>query len=81
MAAAEGQASLQSQPETWHGVVLETLKRNDIRLVPYVPDRVLTTLIKNLHADPFSPPSPPRARKRRSASFPAHGWAGCAARC
>jgi hypothetical protein len=31
-------------------VVLETLKRNDVRLVPYVPDRVLTTLIKNFHA-------------------------------
>ena len=39
--------------KTWHGIVLQTLKRNDVRLVPYVPDRVLTTLIKNLHADPF----------------------------
>jgi sulfopyruvate decarboxylase alpha subunit len=38
---------------SWHGIVLQTLKRNDINLVPYVPDRVLTPLIKNLHADPF----------------------------
>ena len=38
MAAAEGQTS----PQSWHEVVLQTLKRNDIRLVPYVPDRVLT---------------------------------------
>jgi sulfopyruvate decarboxylase alpha subunit len=47
-------ASEKTSPErTWHGVVLQTLKRNDIRLVPYVPDRVLTPLIKSLHADPF----------------------------
>ena len=38
---------------TWHGIVLDTLKRNDVRIIPYVPDRVLTTLIKSLHADPF----------------------------
>ena len=38
---------------TWHGIVLDTLKRNDVRIIPYVPDRVLTTLIKCLHADPF----------------------------
>src|SRR5579872_4805219 len=45
----------EKKPEerTWHGIVLETLKRNDIRIIPYVPDRVLTTLIKSLHADPF----------------------------
>src|SRR5246127_5839595 len=41
------------QDETWHGIVLRTLKRNDVCLVAYVPDRVLTPLIKNLHADPF----------------------------
>jgi sulfopyruvate decarboxylase alpha subunit len=47
-------ASDEQAPEkTWHGIVLQSLKRNDIRIVPYVPDRVLTTLIKNLHADPF----------------------------
>ncbi len=34
MAAAEGQTSPQSQPETWHGIVLETLKRNNVRPVP-----------------------------------------------
>ncbi|MHB8268154.1 hypothetical protein [Bradyrhizobium sp.] len=46
-AAVEGEASPQSEPETWHGVVQRTLKRNDVRLVPYVPDRVLATLIRN----------------------------------
>jgi hypothetical protein len=49
MAAAEGETSPQM---SWSEVVLQTLKRNDIRLVPYVPDRVLTALIKNIHADP-----------------------------
>ena len=39
MAVAEEKTS----PQSWHEVVLQTLKRNDIRLVPYVPDRVLTT--------------------------------------
>src|SRR5260370_35134253 len=69
MAAAEGQTSPKSSNEkspdqkpsqekassgkAWHDIVLQTLKRNDIRLVPYVPDRVLTRLIQDLHADPF----------------------------
>src|SRR5258707_9404737 len=54
MAAADGQNLPQAfQEKAWHEVVLQTLKRNEIRLVPYVPDRVLTPLIKNLHADPF----------------------------
>src|ERR1700716_3907305 len=75
MAAAEGQASLQSQSETWHGVVLETLKRNDIRLVPYVPDRVLTTLIKNLHADPFFTTFP-AAREEEAVGIVSGAWMG-----
>jgi sulfopyruvate decarboxylase alpha subunit len=37
----------------WYEIVLRTLKRNDVKLVTYVPDRVLTPLIKALHADPF----------------------------
>ena len=54
MALAEDPTSAQAaQEKSWHGIVLQTLKRNEVRLVPYVPDRVLTTLIKNLHADPY----------------------------
>jgi sulfopyruvate decarboxylase alpha subunit len=60
MAVAEAQSKAQSTSSeatssgaTWHGIVLQSLKRNDIRLVPYVPDRVLTPLIKSLHADPY----------------------------
>ncbi len=37
----------------WHEIVLATLKRNNVKLVVYVPDKVLTPLIKALHADPF----------------------------
>jgi sulfopyruvate decarboxylase alpha subunit len=37
----------------WHEIVLATLKANDVKLAVYVPDRVLTPLIKALHADPF----------------------------
>ena len=37
----------------WHVIVHDALKANEVRLVTYVPDRVLTPLIKSLHADPF----------------------------
>jgi sulfopyruvate decarboxylase alpha subunit len=36
---------------TWHGTVLKTLKRNEVRLVTYVPDKVLAPLIAAAHAD------------------------------
>src|SRR2546421_10299637 len=52
-AAAEQNSQQASAAKAWHEVVLETMKLNDIRLVTYVPDRVLTTLIRNIHADPF----------------------------
>jgi sulfopyruvate decarboxylase TPP-binding subunit len=43
-----------TSPSTpWHDIVLTSLKSNDVRLITYVPDRVLTPLIKALHADPF----------------------------
>ncbi len=39
--------------KSWHEVVLERLKANDVKLIVYVPDRVFTPLIKAIHADPF----------------------------
>jgi hypothetical protein len=39
--------------QPWHDAVLASLKSNSVRLIPYVPDRVLTLLIKALHPDPF----------------------------
>jgi sulfopyruvate decarboxylase alpha subunit len=43
----------QTRAATWHEVVLASLKANDVKLVVYVPDRVLTPLIKALHEDDF----------------------------
>ncbi len=37
----------------WYEILRATLKANDVRLITYVPDRVLTPLIKAIHADPF----------------------------
>ena len=39
--------------ESWHRILHDTLKRNDVRLVTYVPDRVLTPLTRSLHDDEF----------------------------
>jgi sulfopyruvate decarboxylase alpha subunit len=46
-------ASATDDARPWHAIVLDTLKANDVRLIVYVPDRVLTTLIAALHADVF----------------------------
>jgi sulfopyruvate decarboxylase alpha subunit len=85
MAVAEGQASeSQASPKShedraeagsWHEVVLRTLKRNDIRLIPYVPDRVLTTLIRSLHADPFFTTFA-TAREEEAVGIVAGAWMG-----
>ena len=63
----------QAQEKTWYGIVQQTLKRNDIRLVPYVPDRVLTTLIKNLHADPYFTTFP-TAREEEAVGIVSGAW-------
>ncbi|MBR0668713.1 decarboxylase [Roseomonas hellenica] len=42
-----------TEPLTWHAIVRQALKDNDVRLVTYVPDNVLRPLIDGLHADPF----------------------------
>jgi sulfopyruvate decarboxylase alpha subunit len=84
MAAAGGQTSSQTSHDkashdktpherSWHEIVLQTLKRNDIRLVPYVPDRVLTTLIKNIHADPFFTTFP-TAREEEAVGIVSGAW-------
>ena len=56
-------------------MVLQTLKRNDIRLVPYVPDRVLTTLIRDIHADPFFTTFP-TAREEEAVGIVSGAWMG-----
>jgi sulfopyruvate decarboxylase alpha subunit len=42
-----------TEPPTWHAILRQALKDNDVRLVTYVPDNVLRPLIEGLHADPF----------------------------
>lgn len=74
MPAVERQQALQPVP-SWHDIVLQSLKRNEIRLVTYVPDRVLTTLIKNIHADPFFTAFP-AAREEEAVGIIAGGWMG-----
>ncbi len=44
---------MQTRTAAWYDVVLATLKSNNVRLAVYVPDKVLTPLIKALHADSF----------------------------
>jgi sulfopyruvate decarboxylase alpha subunit len=80
--AAEGQTllpeTLLTKPlltKTWYDMVLETLKLNDVRLVTYVPDRVLTTLIKNIHADPFFTAFP-TAREEEAVGIVSGAWMG-----
>ncbi|MDB5797408.1 MAG: hypothetical protein JWP36_1310 [Paucimonas sp.] len=38
---------------TWYDIVVRVLKENQVKLVAYVPDNVLSPLIKALHADPY----------------------------
>ena len=38
---------------SWHEPVVKALKANDVRLVTYIPDNVLTPLINAVHADPW----------------------------
>ena len=37
----------------WWEIVRDVLKRNEIKLVTYVPDNVLNPLISAIHADPY----------------------------
>jgi sulfopyruvate decarboxylase alpha subunit len=74
MVAADGQMPPAGLGEkAWYEIVLQTLKRNDIRLVPYVPDRVLTRLIKEIHADPFFTTFP-TAREEEAIGIVSGAW-------
>jgi sulfopyruvate decarboxylase alpha subunit len=80
MAVAEAKTAPETSDKTgadktWYGVALETLKRNDIRLIPYVPDRVLTNLIKGIHADPFFTAFP-TAREEEAVGIISGAWMG-----
>jgi sulfopyruvate decarboxylase alpha subunit len=61
--------------ETWDAIVLRALKANDVRLITYVPDRVLASLIKSLHADPFFTCFP-TAREEEAIGIVSGAWMG-----
>ncbi|MBR0672888.1 thiamine pyrophosphate-binding protein [Neoroseomonas soli] len=46
-------SSVAEAAPTWHGILRQAFKDNDIRLVTYVPDNVLRPVIEGCHADPF----------------------------
>ena len=59
----------------WYEVVQQTLKRNDVKLVTYVPDKVFTPLIRNLHADPDFLTFP-TAREEEALGILSGAWMG-----
>lgn len=44
------------QQPAWHERIVEVLKANQVRLVTYIPDNVLSPLIQAVHADSFFTP-------------------------
>jgi len=40
-------------PEAWDEIVVRVLKANRVKLITYVPDKVLAPLIKRLHGDGY----------------------------
>lgn len=65
----------------WNEIVCDTLKRNSVPLVVYVPDNVLKPLINAVHADSYFTAFPRHARRRPSVSWRAPGWRVSAASC
>lgn len=42
-----------AQAQTWDEIVVQALKKNQVSLITYVPDKVLAPLIRRLHADDY----------------------------
>jgi sulfopyruvate decarboxylase alpha subunit len=49
----ENSMSADNPEATWYEIVVKVLKENDVRLIAYVPDNVISPLIKLLHADSY----------------------------
>ena len=64
-----------TQEATWYEIVLATLKANNVKLIVYVPDRVLTPLIKALHADTFFTTFP-TTREEEALGVVSGAWMG-----
>jgi sulfopyruvate decarboxylase alpha subunit len=64
-----------SPAQAWHQIVLRTLKANRVRMITYVPDRVLTPLIADLHDDPDFLTFP-TAREEEAVGILTGAWMG-----
>jgi sulfopyruvate decarboxylase alpha subunit len=58
---------------SWHRAVVAALKANEVRLVTYIPDNVLTPLIDAVHADPYFRVLCP-AREEEAVGIVAGAW-------
>ena len=58
---------------SWHQSVVSALKANDVRLVTYIPDIVLSPLIQAVHDDPFFKVICP-AREEEAVGIVAGAW-------
>lgn len=58
---------------SWHQAVVAALKANEVRLVTYIPDNVLTPLIDAVHADPYFRVLCP-AREEEAVGIVAGAW-------
>ena len=61
--------------ETWHETVRKALKAHEVRLVTYVPDKVLAPLIKAVHADEYFTVLSP-AREEEAVGIVTGAWMG-----
>lgn len=58
---------------SWHQSVVKALKANDVRLVTYIPDNVLSPLIQAVHDDPYFKVICP-AREEEAVGIVAGAW-------
>jgi sulfopyruvate decarboxylase alpha subunit len=65
----------EAQARPWHEVVRGVLKANEVRLVTYVPDRVLAPLIAAVHADDYFTVVAP-AREEEAVGIVCGAWMG-----
>ena len=59
----------------WHEIVRDVLKRQQVKLIPYVPDNVLRPLIEALHADDYFTCFP-TAREEEAIGILCGAWMG-----
>ncbi|WP_257169113.1 thiamine pyrophosphate-binding protein [Bradyrhizobium sp. SRS-191] len=73
--STDAEAARSPSAPSWPDIILRTFKRNEVTLVPYVPDRVLTPLIQGLRDDPFFTTFA-TAREEEAVGILAGAWMG-----